>query len=174
VRGLPRATLVGGAARADLAGKEKRHDLHQPREGAAVASGGRSGELCWRCLALPERADRDLRHVAPAGVDQGVQVRIALMAARPAGQQDAHVAGAKRAPWRGQLMAIVAHCCARWSGPGGDQFGERLPDRHSAESRARGRGVGSALAPKHIGPIRSASMARSASIRGGAGVSRKT
>jgi len=59
------------------------------------------------------------RPAAAAGVDQGVQVRIALMAARPAGQQDAHVAGAKRAPWRRQLMAIVAHCCARWSGPGG-------------------------------------------------------
>ena len=49
-------------------------------------------------------AQMDQRHVAAAGRDQGGKVRVALMAARPAGQHHAHIAGPQRRPRRRQLV----------------------------------------------------------------------
>ena len=55
--------------------------------------------------------------VAATGFNLGLQVRVALMAARPAGQHHAHVAGSKCGPRGRQFVVIVAHRWARWSGP---------------------------------------------------------
>ena len=124
MRGLPRATLVDGAecpeglavrnlpsapsgARSGGDGRRLIPSSRTPRLHPGVAGADHVDVRAPALRAAP--AQMDQQHVAAAGVDQGGQVRVALMTARPAGQQDAHVAGVECGPCRRQLVEIVTH-----------------------------------------------------------------
>ena len=62
--------------------------------------------------ALPEQAAK--RHVATAGIDQGLQISVALVVARFARQPHADVARAQRGAWcrqspSGRIARVVPH-----------------------------------------------------------------
>jgi len=119
VRGLRRPALVDGAAR-----PEGLAVCNLPSAPSGAGSGGDGRRLIRRGLhpgmagadhvdagapaARAAPAQLDQRHVTAAGVDQGLQVRVTLMATRPAGQHDAHVACGECGPWRRQPVSGMA------------------------------------------------------------------